>query len=409
MLCLSSFFSGSEVAFFSLKHSDLDKLKLSRPFFTHRINSILKKPSRLLITILISNTLVNITLAILAAMLTLSLIEKYHVSKAMFLFIEIVFVTLALLILGEVAPKIIARRFSVNFALLSTLPISILIIILLPVTKIFEWVSISVQSLFNYDKRKSAIGMGEIKYLTEIVENQSHVDSTTRKLFQNIGELNFLTVKDILTPRISVEGYNVVSDTNKLMNIMRNSKINFIPVFENNMDNIIGVLNLKDILKGYYLKKLSKEFIRSSIVKASNVPETKPLIDILKEFQLTRTQIAIVIDEHGGTAGIISFSDILNYLAGYNNLIDYSLGIKQIDKNIFLCDSSYPIKDVEKKMNVKLYIDDTNIMTIGGFVIHLFGHMPTVGEEIKYKNLMIKVLEVKGNRLKLIKIFQGAK
>lgn len=409
MLCLSSFFSGSEVAFFSLKHSDLEKLKLSHPFFSHRINSILKKPSRLLITILIGNNLVNITLAILAAMLTLSLIEYYHFNKTVFLFIEIVFVTLILLILGEVTPKIIARRYSVNFALFSTLPISILIFILLPVTKIFEWFGKNVQSLLNYDKRKSAIGMREIKYLTEIVENQSQIDSITRILFQNIGELNYLTVKDILTPRISVEGYNVASDTNNLMSIIRNSKINYIPVFENNMDNIIGVLNIKDILKGYYLKKLSIESIRSSLVKVNNVPETKPLLDILKEFQLTRTQIAIVIDEHGGTAGIISFSDILNYLAGYNNLSDYSLGVKQIDKNIYLFDSSYFIKDVEKKINVELISDNTNILTIGGFVIHLFGHIPTVGEEIKYKNLLIKVIEVKGNRLKLIKIFQEIK
>lgn len=409
MLCLSSFFSGSEVAFFSLKHSDLDKLKLSHPFISHRINSILKNPSRLLISILISNTLVNITLAILAAMLTLSLIEKYHYSKAVFLLVEIVTVTLFLLVFGEVTPKITARRFAVGFALFATLPMSILIFILLPVTKIFEWVSKNVQSLFKYDKRKSAIGMGEIKYLTEIVESQSHVDSTTRSLFQNISELNYLTVKDILTPRISIEGYDIASNTNNLLSIIRNRKINFIPVFENNMDNIIGVLNLKDILKGYFLKNLSKEFIRSSLVKASNVPETKPLLDILKEFQLTRTQIAIVIDEHGGTAGIISFSDILNYLAGYNSLTDYNLGIRQIDKNTFLCDSSIIIKEVEKKMNVELIIEDANIMTIGGFVIHLFGHMPTVGEEIKYKNLLIKIIEVKGNRLKLIKIFQGAK
>jgi CBS domain containing-hemolysin-like protein len=154
---------------------------------------------------------------------------------------------------------------------------------------------------------------------------------------------------------------------------------------------------------------LSIESIRSSLVKVNNVPETKPLLDILKEFQLTRTQIAIVIDEHGGTAGIISFSDILNYLAGYNNLSDYSLGVKQIDKNIYLFDSSYFIKDVEKKINVELISDNTNILTIGGFVIHLFGHIPTVGEEIKYKNLLIKVIEVKGNRLKLIKIFQEIK
>lgn len=409
MLCFSSFFSGSEVAFFSLKHSDLDKLKLSHPLFTHRINSILKKPSRLLITILISNTLVNITLAILAAMLALSLIEYYHVSKAVFLFVEIIFVTLALLILGEVTPKIIARRFSVSFALFAAMPISILIFIFLPVTKIFEWVGKNVQSLLNYDKRKAAIGLGELKYLTEIVDNQSQIDSTTRKLFQNIGELNYLTVKDILTPRISLEGYNVASDTNNLMDIIRTSKINYIPVFENNMDNIVGVLNLKDILKGYYLKILSKEFIRSSLVKADNVPETKPLLEILKEFQMTRTQIAIVIDEHGGTAGIISFSDILNYLAGYNSLNEYSLGVKQIDKNIYLFDSSYFIKDVEKKINVELSTDDTNILTIGGFVIHLFGHIPTVGEEIKYKNLLIKVLELKGNRLKLIKIIQSGK
>ena len=189
------------MAFFSLKSTDLEKLKFTRPLSAHRIISILKTPSRLLITILVGNTIVNITLAIIAAFLTLSLIEYYHSNKALSFVIEIVIVTLVLLVFGEVTPKIIARRFAVSFASFAAIPLSVLIFVLSPVTKILEWISRQTQSLFRYDKRKSAISPEEIKHLTEIVENQSHFDSTTRKLLQSIGELSFLTVKDILIPR----------------------------------------------------------------------------------------------------------------------------------------------------------------------------------------------------------------
>jgi putative hemolysin len=392
------------VAFFSLKPTDLEKLKFTRPLSAHRIISILKIPSRLLITILVGNTIVNITLAIIAAFLTLSLIEYYHSNKALSIVIEIVIVTLVLLVFGEVTPKIIARRFAVSFASFAAIPLSVLIFVLSPVTKILEWISRQTQSLFRYDKRKSAISPEEIKHLTEIVENQSHFDSTTRKLLQSIGELSFLTVKDILIPRTNIGGYDISSPVNNLKEIIEKSKHNFILVYENNLDNIIGVLNPNDILKNYYYKSLTEQVIRVSLIKASNVPETKPLIDLLKEFQLSRTQIAIVIDEHGGTVGVITFRDILNHLAGYNNAHDNNLGIKKIDQNTYICDSSSLIKDVENKLDVELEVEGTELITIGGFVVHQFGHVPKLGEEIKCQNLTFKVHELRGNRLKIIKL-----
>jgi putative hemolysin len=392
------------VAFFSLKPTDLEKLKFTRPLSAHRIISILKTPSKLLITVLISNTLVNITLAIIAAFLTLSLIEHYHFNKALSIVIEIVLVTLVLLVFGEVTPKIIARRFALSFAIFGAIPLSFLIFVFFPITKILEWMSRQAQSLFRYDKRKSAINPEEIKHLNEIVENQSNFDSTTRQLLQSIGELNLLTVKDILIPRTNILGYDIALSVNNLKDIIEKSKHNFIPVYENNLDNIIGVLNPNDILRDYYTNNLTEQAIRVSLIKVNNVPETKPLIDLLKEFQLSRTQIAIVIDEHGGTVGLITFRDILNHLAGYNIARDIDLGIKKVDQYTYICDSSSLIKDIENKLDVELEIEGTGLITIGGFVVHQFGHVPKLGDEIKYKNLTFKVLELRGNRLRLFKI-----
>jgi putative hemolysin len=213
-----------------------------------------------------------------------------------------------------------------------------------------------------------------------------------------------LSVKDILIPRTNIGGYDISSPINSLRDIIGKSKHNIIPVYENNLDNIIGVLNPSDILKDYYNKCLTEQTVRDSLIKVNNVPETKPLIELLKEFQLSRTQIALVIDEHGGTVGVITFRDILNHLAGYNNAHDINLGIKKIDKNTYICDSSSLIKDVENKLDVELEVEGTELITIGGFVVHQFGHVPKLGEEIKYQNLTFKVHELRGNRLKIIKL-----
>jgi putative hemolysin len=343
-------------------------------------------------------------MAIIAAIITMSLIEYCHIGSVISFICEIVFVTLSLLIFGEVTPKIIARRFAIEFATFAAIPISFLIFLLSPITKLFEAASRAIQSFFKYEKRKSAINHGDIKYLTEIVDDQPHFDYIIRKLLQGISELNYLTAKDILKPRTTVAGYEITSSIDNLIRIINSTRQNMIPVYENNMDNIIGVVNIKDILRSYYDKNLSGEVIRESLKKPIFIPETKPLLDLLKEFQSTRTRIAIIIDEYGGTAGILSLGDIINYISDAVNVDGSKYEGSIIDRNAFIFDSAELIRDVMKIIHEELIIEDVNVNTIGGFTVHLFGHVPKVGEEIKYNNLTIKILDVKENHVKLIKI-----
>jgi putative hemolysin len=404
LLCLSAFFSGSEIAYFSIKSAQIETLKLIRPFITERISRILKTPSRFLITVLISNTLVNITLAIFAALLTLSLVDYLHFNKTVSIVIEIFVVTIVLVVFGDVTPKIIARRFPLQFATFGAIPLSIIIVLISPLTYIFELMSKRFQLLLGVSKNKAGIETDEIMHLTEIVENQTHIDNTTKKIFQALGDFNYLKAKDIVQPRTDVISYNLGSSIENLIEVVKKNRSDVIIVYENNLDNIVGILKLIDLLPFYYQKKIDVSVIEQLLVKPIHIPETSPVLNVLKRFQLSRNRIAVVIDEHGGTTGVISLEDILNYLAGYEDISLGNLDYKKIDKNTFIFNSLYLLADVEKKIGQKLDNESIGISTIGGFVVHLFGHFPTVGDKMNYQNLKIEILELSGKRIKLVKI-----
>lgn len=401
LICLSSFFSGSEVAFFSLNQSTIDKLKKEKSFFSKRILYLINNPSLLLITILICNTIVNVSAAVIAALFIYNLVDLYKLHQTLLILFEIFLVTIILLIIGEISPKIIARKYSIQFARVAAIPITIMAILFYPVSRLFETMTGYFKSIVKVDSKKSALGMDEMSGLSEIIESQSDIDTTTKKLFYNIGELSKITVKEILVSRVDLLAVEVDTPIEDVKEIVVNSHHSFIPVYENNLDNILGVINSSDILKYYYEDANTKD-IRSIINKPLYIPETKEVIGLLKEFQTTRIHIAIVVDEHGGTAGMVTLKDILRYLVG---VMEGDVPkILKIDDSTYLAKGSTPLSEIENVLNIIFDTNEFEITTVAGLILQQIKKIPQKGEYIKYKNLLFLVEEVINNRINKVKI-----
>lgn len=404
LIITSSFFSGSEVAFFSLKNKDIVNIT-PHNYINRRLLKLLKNPSQLLITILICNTLVNVSAAVVAAILTLQIIQYFQSGKIIALLIEVVFVTLVILIFGEITPKVIARKYTLQYARFAAIPITFFTFILSPFAKMFEYLMQHIKSFLNYQRKSRIITEDDLKQLTEIVNQQGEIDEPIKQLFRRIGELSFLNAKDILVPRMNMVAIDIVTSLKRLKDVIRFSNSLYIPVFNKSIDNVIGVIYSKDILKVDQTQNDSDtEYILSILKKPLFVPETKNIIELLREFQSSKINVAIVVDEHGGTVGMVTLQDILNCISNNPLKTTDSKLIKVIDSKTYLVEGTALVKDIEKLLNVKLIDESAKYSTIGGLVLHIAGKIPELYDKFVYRDIVFQVYEVKHNRIQKIKI-----
>lgn len=403
LIIASSFFSGSEVALFSLKNKDILNIA-PKNFINRRLLNLLKNPSQLLITILICNTLVNVSAAVVAAILTLQIIQYFQSDKIIALLVEIVFVTLVILIFGEITPKVIARKYTLQYARFAAIPISCFTFILSPFSKSFEYLMQQIKSFLNYQRKSRVITEDDLKQLTEIVNQQGEIDESIKQLFHRIGELSFLNAKDILIPRMNVVSIGIHAPLGKLKEVIRIANTLYIPVYQTNIDDIVGVIYTKDILKvERTIPEFDTEYMLPLLRKPLYIPETKNVIELLKEFQTTKINVAIVVDEHGGTVGMVTLQDILNCISGDSLLTTETKLIKIIDSKTCIVDGTALLKDIEKKLNIKILDENAEYTTVGGLVLHLAGRVPKRNDKFVYMGYVFQVEEVKHNRVDKIK------
>lgn len=402
LIGLSAFFSGSEVAFFSLSSSEREKLAHKKSYVAKKILQLINYPSRLLATILILNTVVNVSAVVIAAFLTLQLADILGYNQVILILVEIVVVTLIILIVGEITPKLIAKRFALNFTTIVVIPMSVFMWLLSPVTKLFEYLRTIIQKKFQADKKRNTIKTTDIEQLADVVSTRTNIDEPSKNLFQIISGLSDISVKDILIPRMNITAFDIKTSYEKLIDAVKYSQHSYIPIYENNMDNILGIIRSKELLVYLTIEKSSKEFkITNYLQKPLFVPETKKVIEMIKQFQDTRIHCAIVVDEHGGTVGMITLNSTLKYLMDdYKTILQSDLKrIKKMTATTFLVSGSVPVETIEIELNTSLDIGETDISTIGGFVFHLAGKVPDKGEKFTYKNLIFEPISIKQNRI----------
>ncbi|RNC79748.1 MAG: DUF21 domain-containing protein [Balneola sp.] len=405
-LIFSAVFSGSEVAFFSLANRLEDLKQDEKPHTADdRILLMLDKPRRLLATILIGNTFTNIMASVMAAAITGSLLLLIGLSEVLVYAIEVVVLTFTILILSEITPKIIAINNPLRVSRRVSGFIYSLFILLKPIATILAESAISLERYLP--KPTSKMTSEDIKTMAEVSEKEGSIKEDEREIIENVIEFGTTTVREIMTSRVSIIGVSVEDSLTDVLKLIKEHSLSRMPLYENDLDTIHGVIYTKDVLP--YLNKVKEEPAlnwKTISRKALFIPITKKLDDLLRDFQKEKTHMAVVVDEYGGTEGLITMDDILEEIVG--DIVDdegEELSLyTRFKSGIYIFDAQIDLDDMEDILECELTSEDDEYETLGGLIYHLTESLPTVGVRVNFKNLELTVHSVQNNRIKKVRV-----
>ncbi len=396
LLILSAFFSGTETAYFHIR-----KHRKETP---EKIKSVLDSPQRLLVSLLTGNTIVNVSIASLAAYITAGFADDYTWSKSTLILMEVLVVSVVVLIFGEILPKMIAIKYSKEYALKLYTPLKIMMFILSPISQGFNAITNVVIKIIPFRKEKIFDSEEELKILAELGEEEGTLQEEESDMIQSIFDFKEKTVGEIITPRVDIVSLKSDESIDKAMDIIGERQFSKIPIYIDTIDNIKGILYAKDIIP-YLMGSRPNVNLQSLARQPFFVPETKPIDDLMEEFKLRKTSIAIVVDEWGGTEGLVTLEDVVEEVMGeirdpYDQ--EESNVLKQSDGS-FIVEGSITIYDLEEETDIE-FPEDRDYDTLGGFILDILTDIPQTGEQVEFNDMVFTVQTVENNRIGKIKI-----
>lgn len=401
LLFASALMSASEVAYFSLGPEDLEKLKNNKTKKAKTALKLFSSPEKLLSTILVSNNTINITIVLLSAFLSFRLFD-FSARPVLGFVLEVVVITFILLFFGEIMPKVYATRNQVQMALSMAILLNALEKLFKPVTS-FLMLSTSLVKK-RATKGHSNISMDDLSDALELASDDIQEDEKILKGIVNFGNIN---VSEIMCPRIDVTALDIKLGFNQVKSVIIESGFSRIPVYSGSFDNVKGILYAKDILP--YTNSPDNFKWQSLIRPPHFVPETKKINDLLKEFQVKKNHIAVVIDEYGGTSGIITLEDVLEEIVGEitdESDEDENL-FRKIDQKTFIFEGKVLLNDFYKIINADTDLFDDvrgESETLAGLILELTGEIPQKDQTIAYKNFIFKIEAADKRRIKEIRV-----
>lgn len=400
LLCGSAMISGSEVAYFSLDHLNIEQLKNSEITSDKLVIRHLSHPEKLLATILVTNNFINVGIVILSSFITTSLFDFSENPVFGFVF-KVIIITFLILFFGEIIPKIYANQYPVKFSKLMARPLVIFTRIFWPLSIIL----VKSTSVVNKKlaKKKRNISIEELSDALDMTDTTIAED---KKILKGIIKFGNIDVKEIMQARVDVIGTDIKTKFNDLIPVIMDSGYSRIPVFEETLDHILGILYIKDLLPHIHKKTFNWQTL---IRPPYYVPETKKISDLLKEFQLKKIHLAIVIDEYGGTSGIITLEDILEEIVGEitDEYDEEEIHYKKINENTYIFEGKIQLHDFYKILNID---EDTfneiegDYDTLAGLILELRGEIPEKDDKLSYKDFVFKIRSVDNRRIKEIQV-----
>ena len=402
LLACSAFISGSEVALFSLSQKDIDDISNKDYNSGTLISRLLEKPKKLLATILVANNFVNIAIVIIFSSFSGRLFNGIESTIVRFI-LEVVVVTFFILLFGEVLPKIYANRNNMEFAKKVAIPISIMNNILSPISVPMRNGILFIEKKLNVQK-----GNFSVDQLSQALELTSQNDTTDgeQKILEGIVTFGNTEVRQVMSPRIDVFALNIEESFVQVMPKIVEKGYSRIPVYKENIDQIEGILFIKDLIPHID----SEDFDWTKLLRQPFfVPENKKLDDLLKDFQGMKSHLAVVVDEYGGTSGIISLEDVLEEIVGdiSDEFDDEDLIYSQIDDKNFLFEGKISLKDFYRILDVdenEFESKKGEAETLAGFLLEISGNFPKKRQKITFHNLIFTIENVDKRRIKQIKV-----
>jgi gliding motility-associated protein GldE len=401
----SAFFSGSEVALFSI-----EKRKVKNTFKQNSLKSrylleLLDHPRRLLVTILVGNTLVNVAASIIAVTIALELARGSGFPEDAALSIQIIILTMLVIIFGELIPKVWASKNSISFARFVAIPMYWVSVIIYPVTETLTEAIKGLGSKIKIDKKKSAISTEELSELADLSHELGTIEENEHGIIQSIVEFHSVTVREVMTPRVDMVSVSLDTSFEKMIEVINTSGYSRIPLYKEDLDEIIGIIYVKDLLP--YIKEplKQKSFSPSKIArKPLFVPETKLINDLLHEFQEKKMHIAIAVDEYGGTAGLVTLEDVIEEIIGEirDEYDKEENAVTKIDANTYLLLGKLPIDELNELLNTNIDSSGEDFETAGGMVLNYAGQIPKEGYAFVLAGYRFTVKEVLNKRIKKV-------
>lgn len=397
LLLVSALVSGSEVAYFSLTPAQLDKLKEQG---YDKVCNLHRKPNLLLSTILITNNFVNVGIVILSTYLVNTLFN-FSASPVWGFIIQVILVTFLILLFGEIMPKLYANRSQTKMAILMAGPLTFLTYLFRPLSMLL------IKSTSIISKRIAKTDDLSIDQLSKALELTKDDEINEEKdILEGIVRFSNIHAIDIIRPRINIIAVDIEDDFNQVKTILIEHGYSRLPVFRDNLDTIEGILYVKDLLA--HLKENADFNWQKLIRPAYFVPETKKINDLLEEFQLKKVHMAIVVDEYGGTSGIVTMEDILEEIVGEINdeYDEKEETYTRLPNNAYLFEACTLLNDF-----IKIVDADQDIFkdiegeadTLAGLILEIKGELPQKNEVITYHEHHFTILEVDNRRIKKIK------
>lgn len=401
LLIGSALMSASEVAYFSFGPEELEKLKTNKDKKAKTVLNLYGNPEKLLSTVLVANNTINIAIVLLAAFLSLKMFD-FSAEPVLGFIINVVAITFLLLFFGEVMPKVYASRNHLTIAMFMSYPLTVLEKVFQPVTSLLIFSSSFVKK--RTGTRRSNISMIDLSDALELTSDDFTEDEKILKGIVNFGNIN---VSAIMCSRIDVTAIDIKSGFDKIVPILISSGFSRIPVYSGSFDSVKGILYAKDVLP--YTNNPANFKWQALLRPPYFVPETKKINELLKEFQTKKIHMAVVIDEYGGTSGIVTLEDILEEIVG--EITDESdedmILFRQLDEKTYIFEAKILLNDFCKVLDIEEDIFEEvrgESETLAGLILELTGEIPEKDHVIKFGGFIFRIESADKRRIKEIRV-----
>jgi len=397
-LLLSGFFSSSEVALISITRAKVRALLNQGRKGAKALDTLKRSTDALLITILIGNNIVNVAAASLATAIAIAIYGDVGIGIATGVTV------ILMLIFGEIGPKMYASRHTEALALRVALPVLYLSRVLYPVL----WVAdrIKRQFAFRPGVTEPVVTEEEIKEWIDVGEEEGTIEEEERDMLYSVLRFGDTTVREVMTPRIDVIMIEDVSTLENALAIFNETGFSRIPAYHEQIDNVVGLLNVKDVFSAVFRQQTSAT-IGNLMYEPYFVPESKKIDELLKELQVKKQHMAVVLDEYGSFAGIVTVEDMLEELVGeiMDEFDEEEPEVQQVEEGVYLVDARAWVEHLNEDLELSLPLTDA-YESIGGLVIDRLGHIPRRGEVVKIEesNITLVVMQMRGRRIVKVKL-----
>ncbi len=398
-ILLTAFFTSSETAFFSLQRVRVEQMLSSGVKGAARIDRLIQRPDRLLSIILLGTNLVMTAASALATVLAVSVWGKQGI------LIATVGLTIIILVFAETTPKTIANRHAERLSLIFARPIEVLFWVFTPLVFLLSWIASGITRVVGgTPASRYLVSEEEIRTMISVGHKEGTVEENEAKMLHKVFDFGDRPVREVMVPRTEVVWIEKSIKLADFLKIYTEYPLSRFPVYEENTDNVVGVLAVKDVLMAQAKDAINEEDTIDSLIRpAYFAPESKPISELFTEMRDRNYRMAVVVDEYGGTAGVVSLSGLVEEIVGAvgDEFAEAEKEFEAIDEYTFQVDGGMRIEEANEEMDLALP-ESEDYETVAGFILNLLGRIPKTGERLRYKSMNLTITEMRGLKIEKI-------